>query len=94
LTLINQVAFETSNLKLDEYTLYVTLEPCAMCYSAAKQANIKKIYYLLDNQKNHDTKLLTLHDQKINLATFGTKKMQEHYRKIINKFFISQRAIF
>jgi len=91
LTLINKIAQKNNSLKLNDYTMYVTLEPCAMCYSAAKQANITKIYYLVDNTKNDDTKLLTLHDSKIKIASFGTKRMKDNYRKIINNFFENRR---
>jgi len=91
LTLIDELTEQNHNLKLADYTLYVTLEPCAMCYSAAKQANIKEIYYLIDNRKNDDTKLLSLHDQKIKIAPFGNQAMKNHYRKIINEFFSPRR---
>lgn len=36
--------------RLDDCTLYITLEPCLMCYGAIVQSRIKKIYYLASNE--------------------------------------------
>lgn len=42
--------------RLDEYTLYVTLEPCSMCKEVIRQSRIKRVEFLLksnfDNEKN------------------------------------------
>lgn len=36
---------------LNRCTLYVSLEPCQMCFAAAKLCRIQSIYYLLDSEK-------------------------------------------
>jgi tRNA(adenine34) deaminase len=38
--------------RLNGCELYVTLEPCLMCYSAMVQARIAKLYYGADDPKN------------------------------------------
>jgi tRNA(adenine34) deaminase len=43
---------------LKDCTIYVTSEPCVMCAGAIAQAKIKKIIYLLDNEKFGFTKQL------------------------------------
>ena len=42
---IRQAALELGNYRLDECTLYVTLEPCAMCSGAALQARFKRVVF-------------------------------------------------
>ena len=37
--------------KLDDCEIYVTMEPCLMCFGAIMQARIKKIYYGIQNEK-------------------------------------------
>ena len=37
--------------KLDDCEIYVTMEPCLMCFGAIMQARIKKIYYGIENEK-------------------------------------------
>ena len=37
---------------LDECTLYVTVEPCVMCYGAIKNARIKTVYFGLPEPKH------------------------------------------
>ena len=36
---------------LDDCEIYVTMEPCLMCMNAISQSRIKKIYYVLENNK-------------------------------------------
>jgi tRNA(adenine34) deaminase len=40
------------NYRIPDSTLYVTLEPCAMCLGAAVQARIKKLVYGADDPKS------------------------------------------
>ena len=35
---------------LDECEIYITVEPCTMCYGAIEQARIKKIIYGIENE--------------------------------------------
>ena len=42
---IRKAGIELSNYRLNDSTLYVTLEPCPMCYSALVHARIKKIIF-------------------------------------------------
>lgn len=42
----------TGNYRLTGSVLYISLEPCLMCYSAAVHARIKKICYCAGDSKN------------------------------------------
>lgn len=51
---------------LDDCILYVTVEPCVMCYGAIKNSRIKTVYYGLPEPKHGFSKRLT-NDPKITL---------------------------
>lgn len=40
--------------KLEDCQMYVSLEPCLMCYSAIKQSRIKDVYIYLSGNKDKD----------------------------------------
>ena len=42
---IRQAAKQMANYRLDDCTLYVTLEPCAMCVGAMVHARIKRVVF-------------------------------------------------
>ncbi|MEP1230573.1 MAG: tRNA adenosine(34) deaminase TadA [Litorimonas sp.] len=48
---IRQAAYESGNYRLSEVTLYVTLEPCAMCAGAIANARIARVVYGADDEK-------------------------------------------
>ena len=64
---------------LDKCEMYVTLEPCEMCYGAIKESRIKTIYYLLESKYRQKTtfKKKKILDKELNLK----------YTTIINTFF-------
>ena len=61
--------------RLDECEMYVTLEPCEMCYQIIKESRIKKVKYLLSK---NPTKNPTKNEYE---------KLKEKYLKIFNNFF-------
>lgn len=50
--LIHKASKKLCNWRLLNTTLYVTLEPCAMCASAIQQARISRVVYALDDPNN------------------------------------------
>lgn len=85
------IAIEKASKKLhswhlDNCTLYCTMEPCMMCCGAILQSRIKKIYYLVKNEKFGCTDLLK--NSKIEVI-----QMDDNYqmRKILNSFFKDKR---
>ena len=49
---INKVCKKNKNWRLDEYELYVTLEPCDMCREILKKCRIKYVYYFTKQNNN------------------------------------------
>ena len=60
--------------------LYVTLEPCPMCIEIIKQARIKKIHYLISQEKIKK-------QQQIIKEKIEDEKSVEKYRNILTTFF-------
>ncbi len=72
---------------LDDCEIYVTMEPCLMCYGAIEQSRIKSIKYGIKNQNfgfnskyNIDTKL-----------DFKECKITDEYIKNVKSFFQKKR---
>lgn len=42
---LRQAAFEAGNYRLNNHSIYVTLEPCPMCAAALVQARIKRLVF-------------------------------------------------
>ena len=51
IVLIEKISKKQKNWHLDEYTLYVTLEPCVMCAGAIMQSRIKEVIYGAKDKK-------------------------------------------
>ena len=51
LTAIRKASKKTGDWRLEDCTMYVTLEPCQMCAGAIVQARIKKVYIGCMNPK-------------------------------------------
>jgi tRNA(adenine34) deaminase len=48
---IRKACFDKQSFRLDNCDIYVTLEPCLMCFWAIRLARIKRIYYALADEK-------------------------------------------
>lgn len=67
--------------RLSECDLYVTLEPCDMCFEVIKNARIKNVYYLIKNSDNH-------HYAKTNKCTIIiNENLMNKYKKDYQNFF-------
>ncbi len=75
------------NWHLDECEIYITMEPCLMCINAISQARIKKIYYILPNNKFKETQLNM--NKKIYLKEIDNGKNE--INDIIKNFFKNKR---
>lgn len=79
--------------RLDECTLYVTLEPCAMCAGTMIQARLKRLVYGAKEPKSGvHTSVVSLFDQKFNHQVeivSGVKETESS--QLLKSFFRSLR---
>lgn len=55
---IQKAARKLSTWNLNDCTLICSLKPCDMCSEVIKNAKIKKVYYLLENEKVVNNKII------------------------------------
>jgi len=74
--------------RLNNCTLYVTIEPCDMCKSVIKESRLQKVYYLLPRlpEKNQYNKTIF---NKIK----DVDEKEIKYQEIINKFWKNKRKM-
>ena len=79
---IRKAARKLKTWNLSDCELYCSLKPCKMCEEVIKQSYIKKVYYILDNEKNINYK-------------YDIEQMyannHELFEKIIKEFFVNKR---
>ncbi len=79
---IQKAAKKLKTWNLSDCNLLVTLKPCDMCIEVIKMAKIKKIDYILENEKNVNYKLIL---NKMNDCD------QEYFMNEIKDFFADKR---
>ncbi len=89
---IKKAARQLNNWRLDDCSLYVTLEPCPMCAWAISNSRIKEVYF-----GSYDLKYGAL-GSKINLAQISNTKpkifggiMEKECNELINNYFSELR---
>ncbi len=93
---ITQAAEAKNSWRLDDCTLFVTLEPCPMCAGAILQARIPTVVYGAADPKAGavDTLYRLLDDQRLNhrcLTTGGI--LADKCGQILSEFFRRQRLL-
>ncbi|MCQ2795340.1 MAG: tRNA adenosine(34) deaminase TadA [Bacilli bacterium] len=91
---IKKASKKLNNWRLLDTTLYVTLEPCAMCASAISQARIKRVVYALDDENNGAIKnTIKLYTYKsINqLPQVTSGVLEKDAKQILQTFFKKKR---
>jgi tRNA(adenine34) deaminase len=93
---ITQAAAERGTWRLDDCTLYVTLEPCPMCAGAILQARIPTLVYGASDPKAGAVHTLyrLLDDPRLNhrcLVVSGV--LAQACGEILSRFFLQQRQL-
>ncbi len=93
---ITQAAGALNSWRLEDCTLYVTLEPCPMCAGAILQARIPVVVYGAPDPKGGAVHTLyqLLSDPRLNhRPQIVPGVLQEQGGQILTRFFQSQRAL-
>lgn len=93
---ITQAAAAIGDWRLEDTTLYVTLEPCVMCAGAILQSRIPRVVYGATDPKGGATDSLyhLLQDQRLNHRSQVTQGvLAEQCGRILTDFFSAKRAL-
>ena len=93
---ITQAAEALGSWRLDDCTLYVTLEPCPMCAGAIVQARIPRVVYGADDPKSGAVQSLfkLLNDVRLNhQCSVVSGVLSEQCGNVLSRFFQRQRAL-
>ena len=79
---IQKAAKKLKTWNLSECDLICTMKPCSMCLEIIKSAKIKKVYYILDNKKDINNKIMLT-------SIYDTES--DYFLKEIQVFFSDKR---
>ncbi|MCI6789082.1 MAG: nucleoside deaminase [Mollicutes bacterium] len=84
---IKEAVKVTNSWRLNDYKIYVTMEPCLMCTSAILQSRIKEIIYGVDSKFN-ELSLTYLSDYLFdNGISIKHNILNNEINNLMNKFF-------
>ena len=85
---IKEACKSINDWRLNECTIYVTMEPCPMCIGAIKEARIKDVICGIKNDKFNKLNEIIEKELEINIER-GV--CEDEIKNIVKKFFISIR---
>jgi tRNA(adenine34) deaminase len=94
IVVLREAARKLGNYRLTETTLYVTLEPCAMCAGAIIQARVPRVVYGADDPKGgaYRTCFALLTSAKLNHQVEVTPGvLAEEASSLLQSFFAARR---
>ena len=92
---IRDAARNTGEWRLDGATLYVTLEPCAMCAGAIINARMKRVVFgAMDRKKGAVVSIYSLlSDARLGIVEVTKGLLAEESSRLLKKFFVERRAL-
>jgi tRNA(adenine34) deaminase len=92
---LRKAAKKAGNYRLNGHSVYVTIEPCAMCAGALVNARIEKIFFGAYDKKAGACKSVfkVANNKKLNhRIEFKSGVLKEECAEIIKKFFENKRV--
>lgn len=91
---LHTAAKKTQNWRLEDCTLYVTLEPCLMCAGALLQSRVKRVVYGAKDPRGGAVETLysTFDDKRLNhQIEFTSGVLEQECGELLQDFFKSRR---
>jgi tRNA(adenine34) deaminase len=91
---LHTAAKKIQNWRLEECTLYVTLEPCLMCAGALLQSRVKRVVYGAKDPRGGAVETLysTFNDKRLNhQIEFASGVLENECAELLQGFFKSRR---
>ncbi len=92
---INKAGQKLKSWKLNNFSLYVTLEPCLMCFGAIINSRIENVYFMLKNDKTiSSSEIFKALTNKTHIKKYQQIKTPKSIvaKKIIDQFFNEMRS--
>lgn len=93
--LIDEIVKKEGIELLDEYSLVVTLEPCAMCFSACNLVHLKEVIFVLNDEKfgySKSLQNLNIFSKTLqNLNILKTNYRENDVKELMQNFFKKHR---
>lgn len=84
---IDRACKKIGDWRLDDCSIYVTLEPCMMCMGAIIESRIKKIYYGTANNNEQMYDITKITSSKFEVSNINDQRCSE----ILSDFFKNKR---
>ena len=82
----------SNDWRLTNTSIYVTKEPCIMCYGAILNSRIENLYYGVEDPKlGFRVNIVSLNSLNIHLKNIQSGVLDEKCKSILKDFFINKR---
>jgi len=91
---LREGAAKVGNYRLPDCTLYVTIEPCAMCAGALLQARVRRLVFGVEDPKAGGVRSLyfLLEDERLNhRVEVSAGVLLQECREVLRRFFQERR---
>lgn len=89
---ITSASNQNSDWRLTNTSIYVTKEPCIMCFGAIVNSRIKNLYYgVKDDKFGFEVNIANLNSLNIHLENIQSGILGDRSESILKDFFINKR---
>ncbi len=89
---ITSASNHNNDWRLTNTSIYVTKEPCIMCYGAILNSRIENLYYGVEDPKlGFGVNIVSLNSLNIHLKNIQSGVLDEKCKSILKDFFINKR---